>query len=95
MKKQTPESILLHQVRDYLRLKGFYVIRNQAGLGTHPGLCDIIAISPKGGTFYIELKSPKGKLSPKQEVFKSELLSRDAAYCVVKTWKEFIEAFLW
>ena len=39
-----PEAVILNQVRDYLQLNGWYVIRIQQGMGCHKGLSDLICL---------------------------------------------------
>lgn len=68
------ESDILKQVRDYLRWRGFFVIRIQQGLGSHPGMPDLIAVK-EGKMFFLEIKTPKGKLSEHQKKFYYELVS--------------------
>ena len=87
MKKQTPESAVLSQVRDYLRMQGWYVIRNQQGMGSHKGLPDLIGVSRQGDVAFFECKAPEhldkrgrrvkaGKLSEHQEKFFFEMRMR-------------------
>ena len=56
---KNPETIIQGQVRDALRLDGWYVIRHQQGMGSHPGLSDLTAIKD-GVTIYVEIKTPRG-----------------------------------
>jgi Holliday junction resolvase len=82
MKKQG-ESIILNQVRDYLRLSGWFVIRFQQGLGSHRGLSDLLAV--KGGRHvFIEVKVPAGKQSEYQIKFESEILQHGGEYVLVR-----------
>lgn len=92
MKKITTESIILDAARNWLRLKGWYVIRIQQGMGCHPGVSDLIAI--KGGiTVYIETKSPKwkGKLSRDQEKFRIEIEDHGGTFMVVDSIDKLME----
>jgi hypothetical protein len=45
--KRKREGEILRAVRDYLRVEGWLVIRNQQGLGSYKGLPDLTAI--RGG----------------------------------------------
>lgn len=67
--KRQPESYILRAVRQFLELGGWYVIRHQAGLGTHPGLPDLQAIRD-GRVVMIEVKTEKGRLSVHQRTFR-------------------------
>lgn len=66
------ETDILRQVRDFLRLHGWLVIRNQMGLGTHRGMTDLTAIR-RGEVWWIEVKKPGGKLSADQERFRADV----------------------
>lgn len=68
-RRRQPESYILHAVRQYLELGGWYVVRHQAGLGTHPGLPDLQAICG-GRVVMIEVKTQVGRLSACQEAFR-------------------------
>ena len=81
-KIELKESDILKQVREYLRWKGFYVIRNQQSMGSHKGLSDLTAICA-GKVLWIEIKKPGGKLSTHQENFKAEIESHGGIYLVV------------
>jgi Holliday junction resolvase len=79
-----PESVIVQQVRDYLRVTGWYVIRIQQGIGCHRGLSDLIAVKD-GQTVFIECKTAKGKLSEHQEKFRAEIAVRGGRYVVARS----------
>ena len=88
MRKQQPESVyVLNPCRDYLRLQGFYVIRNYQGLGCHPGLADLTA-HKDGITLYIECKYGKGKQSSDQILFESHVAEKGIPYLVIYSVEE-------
>ena len=58
----TAETAEKKAIKDYLRLKGWYVYHNLAGLGCYAGLADLTAIK-KGRVLQIEVKAGKGKQS--------------------------------
>ena len=79
-KKKNPETIIQNQVRQLLRMDGWYVIRHQQGLGCHKGLSDLSAIK-NGITIYIEIKTPNNihiaiceKILPRLSVYISSNL---------------------
>jgi hypothetical protein len=80
----TPESVILSATRQYLRIKGWYVMRIHQSIGCHPGISDLIAIK-KSKTIFIETKSPKwrGKLSKDQVKFKDEIESHGGLFMVI------------
>jgi Holliday junction resolvase-like predicted endonuclease len=79
-----PESAILHAVRDHLRLQGWFVIRHQAGLGTHPGLSDLTA-TREGITIFVEVKTASGRLSEAQERFRRDVEAHSATYLVCRS----------
>jgi hypothetical protein len=89
MKAKTPEGIILTATKDFLRMKGYYVIRHHQSLGNHPGISDLSAIKD-GKTIYIETKSPKwrGQLSKEQAKFQAEIESHGGIFLVIDSVDE-------
>lgn len=89
MRKVTPEGIVLRAVKEILRMKGWYVMRIQQGMGCHRGISDLIAIK-EGITIYIETKSPnwKGKLNKDQEQFKNEIEDHGGTVLIIDSIDE-------
>ena len=79
-----PESLVLQQVRDYLRALGWYVIRVQQGLGAHRGLSDLICVKD-GRTVFVECKTAKGKLSEHQQAFQDAIKEGGGEYRVARS----------
>lgn len=88
----TPEGIILNATRQYLKMKGFYVMRIQQSIGCHPGISDLIAIK-KGIVIFVETKSPKwhGKLSKDQEKFRTEIEAHGGTFMVVDSIDKLME----
>lgn len=82
-KRVNPESVIQNQVREALRMDGWYVIRHQQGLGSHLGLSDLTAIKD-GKTIYVEIKTPTGKLSDYQKTFQHEIELHGGVYIVCR-----------
>jgi len=76
------EQDILNQIRDWLRIHGFFVCRIQQGLGAHKGISDLIAVKD-GKTAFIEIKH-RSKLSEYQEAFKVEIESHGGTYIVAR-----------
>lgn len=68
-KKPTPEGILTRQIRGILNAIGYVHYKAWQGLGSEKGVSDIIGLTRQGRFFAIEVKAPKGKLSPAQDEF--------------------------
>ena len=79
MQGTQPESAVLNQCRDYLRARGWYVIRLQQGMGCHKGLSDLIAIRA-GRVCFIECKTAKGRQSPNQLIFEAAIALSGGEY---------------
>ena len=83
----TEETKLKQAIKKYLRLKGWYVYHNLAGLGVHPGIPDFTAIKD-GVVVQIEVKTPKGKLSENQMLFCDEWITHGGRYWVIRSIEE-------
>ena len=81
MKKS--ESDIRRQIQDYLRWTGWFVYYNLQGLGSYPGLSDLVAI--KGGqVVHIEVKVPGGRQSEKQKKFQEDLEASGGEYILAR-----------
>ncbi len=85
--KQTPENRVKKVVKDYLKWHGWFVFHILQGLGSYPGIADLIAIKD-GRVLFIECKAPNGKLSEKQDSFRSEIWQHGGEYVVVHDLNE-------
>jgi hypothetical protein len=73
-KLKVTEADTLKLIKEYLKLKGFFVVRMQQGMGSHKGIPDLYFI---GRNFkceciqgWCEVKAPRGKLSVFQVEFR-------------------------
>lgn len=89
-RKRNPETIIQNAIRDVLRAYGWYVIRHQQGIGSHPGLCDLTALK-NGKTIYIEVKTPKGNLSADQEAFRAQVMAQECPYLLARNVDDVLE----
>ena len=87
---QDLESVVLQQVRDYLRLRGWYVIRIQQSLGSHRGLSDLICVK-EGRTVFLECKTATGRLSPDQQGFQEAIRASGGEYVVARCLEDVME----
>lgn len=97
----TQETVIKKQVRDFLRLNGWFVFHVLQGLGAYPGVSDFIAL--KGGkVLFLEIKTPAGKdkrgrkkaagkQSGNQIDFEREIDSRGGMYFVVRSVEDIAE----
>ena len=78
------ESDIRKQIRDYLRWSGWYVYYNLQGLGSYPGLSDLVAIK-NGRVIHIEIKALKGMQSEKQIAFQQHIKAAGGEYLVARS----------
>ena len=62
------EANLTKQIRSLLKVVGIYHYKQHQGLGSTPGIADIIGIY-KGRYLAIEIKGQGGRISPRQQEF--------------------------
>lgn len=70
MKKQSGplEKDITKAIRQYLKMRRVYHWKQWQGLGSTPGVADILGIY-QGRMLAIEVKGPKGRVSEKQQEF--------------------------
>ena len=88
----TEETDNKKQIRDWLRLNGWFVFPILQGLGAYKGISDLIACKD-GVTLFIEVKTKKGKLSQFQEIFRDDIESHDCNYVVARCYED-VENYL-
>jgi len=102
-KYKKEEQKLVKACIDYLRYKGFLVLRNNSGMifindngkirsirAGMAGSADIIACSPGGRFFAIECKSKTGKLTESQKEFLQKVSELGGVALVVRNIDELI-----
>jgi len=88
--KKQPETAIRKAVRDYLKVKGWFVLTILQGIGAHRGISDLIAVK-NGVVAWIEIKTPTGRLSDYQEKFKFEMEAHGGIYVVMRSLDDAIE----
>lgn len=78
------ETDIQNQIRDYLRMKGWFVIRHQQSMGSLKGLSDLSALKD-GITIYIEVKTSKGHQSQYQMQFQHDIESHGGIYILARS----------
>jgi hypothetical protein len=90
-KPPTPEALLTRSVRQLLKAAGIFHWKNHGGLGSAPGLPDICAVY-RGRMVAIELKAPKGIVSPYQEEFIKRINEAGGLAFVARSLDDVIDA---
>jgi len=88
----TPETAIKKQIRDYLKLDGWFVRHHLAGLGSYPGMPDMSA-TKNSVTIEIEVKTPKGVQSQKQMDYEIDLVDHGGHYVLARNYEE-VEKYL-
>ena len=62
------------------------------GLGVKAGVFDLCILGPRGQTWWMEVKTAKGALSPAQVTFKEHCVFHNVPYSVVRSLDDAMEA---
>ncbi len=87
---KTGEKEIRGQVKDYLRWKGWFVFHVLQGLGSYPGISDLIAIK-NGRVVFIELKTARGRQGEKQKEFQADIEAAGGEYLIVRNIEDLQE----
>ena len=80
----TEETDIKHAVKEYLDIMGIFSYPILQGIGAYKGLPDRVMHFNRR-TVYLEIKKPKGKLSPHQELFKMRCEDDCITYLVIRS----------
>ncbi len=80
----TEETDIKSAVKDYLAIKGIFSYPILQGIGAFRGLPDRV-MHFKGRVVYLEIKRPRGKLSPHQKLFGHQCIDDSIAYLVIRS----------
>lgn len=69
-------SALCRAIREYLSWKGAFVWPVVQGMGTYPGVADIVGVLKGGRIIAVEVKTGKGQLTGKQRAFLDNIEER-------------------
>jgi len=81
--KSTPENAIKRQIKDWLKWNGWFSFPILQGLGSYKGIPDLIAIKD-GVVLFIEVKAPKGRLTPNQKQFRQDLVEHGGIYVIAR-----------
>lgn len=77
------ESDIQKQIKEYLQLNGWFVVKIHQSLGSYKGIADLYAI--KGGkSVWIEVKTQKGHQSDYQKQFQKDIEAHGGIYIIAK-----------
>lgn len=81
----TPEGHIIRQIREYLRMKGWLVIRMQQGPLCHKGIADLYCRHSVHGEVWIEVKTKTGRQSMWQKQFQDDIASHGGRYFLARS----------
>jgi len=84
MSRTTPETTVKRAVRKHLLEQGYFVFPLTAGMGSWPGVSDLVAVRG-ASVLWIECKSQTGRCSAKQDQFRRDIESHGGTYVVVRS----------
>lgn len=82
----TREAHLQRRIREYYTQRGYLVIKlTTLGRYGHRGWPDLLVLGPEGKCFFIEVKTPRGRVSKLQQKQIEQLLSLDHDVRIVRS----------
>lgn len=82
-----PRTAIVHHCANEVTEAGPRGARRQAilvGMGVHSGFADLMVLCD-GRVLFLELKSPKGKLSPAQDAFRDAVQAQGFGWALVRS----------
>lgn len=76
MNRNREHSALCRAIREYLSWQGAFVWPVVQGMGTYPGVSDILGVLKGGRIIAVEVKTGKGALTAKQRAFLENVQER-------------------
>lgn len=86
------EKEVCEELKAWWKRDGFYVIRNQQGIGSKKGLSDYTVIKD-GKVLFVEAKATKGKQNPNQIAFQAGVEGAGGTYILAHSLTEFVEGW--
>lgn len=85
------EADVTKQIRSVLKTFGIFHWKVWQGMGSTPGVPDIVGVMPDGRFLGIEVKAPKGKVSDHQERFINNINATGGLAFVARSADDVIE----
>ena len=82
-----PRDAIVHHCANEVSEPGPRGAKRQAilvGMGVHAGFADLMILCD-GRVLFLELKAPKGRLSPDQEAFRDAVVAQGFAWALVRS----------
>jgi Holliday junction resolvase len=78
------ESEIQAAIKQYLQLKGWFVVKIHQSLGSYKGIADL-SCTKDGRHVWVEVKTAKGKLSEHQQRFGADVEYHGGEYRVARS----------
>ncbi len=89
-----PRDAIVHHAANEVGFGGRHARTRQAiltGMGVHAGFSDLIIVSG-GRILFLEVKSPRGRLSPAQRAFRDAVQAQGLAWALVRSPEDALDA---
>ena len=77
------ESEIQAQIKEFLQWRGWFVVKIHQSLGSHKGIADLYCLKD-GRDVWVEVKTPRGRLSPHQSKFNRDVVEHGGEYVVAR-----------
>lgn len=84
------ESDIQSQIKQYLQLRGWFVVKIHQSLGSYKGIADLYALR-SGKHVWIEVKTPKGTQSEHQVKFEKFIKLHGGKYILARSVEDVME----
>lgn len=81
--QKLPESQIQSMIIQMLRQFGWFVVKIHQSLGSYKGIADLYALKD-GRNIWIEVKTPRGRLSEHQERFRDDVGAHGGEFIVAR-----------
>jgi hypothetical protein len=85
------EKEITKNIRSYLRIRGIFHFKVHQGLGSFPGVSDILGCW-RGRMLAIEIKTIRGTVSPQQQAFLRAITANGGLAVVARSVEDVIES---
>ena len=77
------ESDIQRDIKTYLQYKGWFVVKIHQSMGSYKGIADL-SCTKDGRHVWVEVKTPRGRMSGHQERFRDDVVRHGGEYVVAR-----------
>lgn len=82
-KPKIKESDIQRDIKTFLQYRGWFVVKIHQSMGSYKGIADLYCLK-NGLSVWVEVKTPKGRMSEHQERFKDDVEQNGGHYIVAR-----------